>query len=673
MSRIFVYSLGFLNRPLNKMMTALGWWPRIGLPNASERVGIWGRKPVSKRGIAVARFRGAGVVSFEDGFLRSVQTGRQGAAGLSLIADDLGIYFETGQDNCLHQLILEAGGANSDELQRAENGIDTLRRNHLSKYNDFPLDPPDLPDGFVLVIDQTYNDASVSGSGADGDTFAQMLADARRDHPDTAIIIKTHPEVMAGRRAGYFGAGDVVGQTSLWVDPVSPWHLFAKAKAVYTVSSQLGMEAIFAGHKPVVYGNAFYSGWGLTADRHPKTKLNARRTAAQLFSATYLTYCAWYDPIFDRRSSFEATAQTLTAQANAMRGAQSPVICHAMRLWKRGFLKSYLFGPAGAPRFIEDAPTAIAEAKRLKGSVAVWAGKETRELNTAAKAADVPLLRVEDGFLRSAGLGAELVQPVSLVFDDLGIYYDPTRESRLERVITAAVCLPEYELQRAENLRQNIVKAGLSKYNLGGDLPEITAKSGQKIILVPGQVEDDASILKGADKVTTNLDLIHRTRALFPNDYLIYKPHPDVQKGLRKGKINAGELADTVMLDADISALLDKVDIVSTMTSLTGFEALLRGKKVICFGAPFYAGWGLTQDEGPTPPRRQARPTLAALIHATLIGYPRYWDPVTGSPCAVETVLERLATGSLGRGSGRSVRLLAKAQGLFASYAYLWR
>ena len=108
------------------------------------------------------------------------------------------------------------------------------------------------------------------------------------------------------------------------------------------------------------------------------------------------------------------------------------------------------------------------------------------------------------------------------------------------------------------------------------------------------------------------------------------------------------------------------------MTSLTGFEALIRGVKVTCLGAPFYAGWGLTNDLGKIPVRRQAQPSLEGLVHATLIDYPRYRDPISGLPCAVETVIERLANGRDAR-VGAGLRLLSKLQGLLASQSWLWR
>lgn len=110
------------------------------------------------------------------------------------------------------------------------------------------------------------------------------------------------------------------------------------------------------------------------------------------------------------------------------------------------------------------------------------------------------------------------------------------------------------------------------------------------------------------------------------------------------------------------------------MTSLTGFEALLRGVPVTTLGAPFYAGWGLTRDLGAVPARRLAgrRPSLEALVHATLVAYPRYRDPVSGRPCTVEVIADRLEAGTIPHPGLRN-RLLSKLQGLLASQAHLWR
>ena len=89
-------------------------------------------------------------------------------------------------------------------------------------------------------------------------------------------------------------------------------------------------------------------------------------------------------------------------------------------------------------------------------------------------------------------------------------------------------------------------------------------------------------------------------------------------------------------------------------------------------GVPFYAGWGLTSDRGDVPPRRRAEPTIEGLVHATLIDYPRYFDPVSRLPCPVEVVVDRLISGRLPR-AGLANRALSKLQGVFASQSHLWR
>jgi len=296
----------------------------------------------------------------------------------------------------------------------------------------------------------------------------------------------------------------------------------------------------------------------------------------------------------------------------------------------------------------------------------VWASAE------ATAAAPEGAVRVEDGFLRSRGLGANLVPPLSLVLDDLGIYYDPARESRLERLIAARETLRADQARRARALITTLTDHGLSKYNFGAPA---TALPGGHRILVPGQVEDDASIRLGAGATATNLDLLRRARAENPGAVILYKPHPDVEAGLRPGAVPPGALdglADRVVAGTDPATLLAQVAEVWTMTSLLGFEALLRGVRVTTTGAPFYAGWGLTRDLGEVPARRRARPALEGLVHAALIDYPRYRDPVTGLPCPAETVTGRLMRAEVPR-AGAANRLLAKAQGALAGHAWLWR
>jgi capsular polysaccharide export protein len=77
------------------------------------------------------------------------------------------------------------------------------------------------------------------------------------------------------------------------------------------------------------------------------------------------------------------------------------------------------------------------------------------------------------------------------------------------------------------------------------------------------------------------------------------------------------------------------------LTSLIGFEALLRGTQVVCWGQPFYAGWGLTQDRHPHA-RRTRRLALDELVAGALLRYPVYLSRVDGLNCTPEQALDEL-------------------------------
>jgi len=666
--RLFFYNGGFLvQRQLRQMLALAGWKLSLGLPGPGDAVAVWGHSPTAGRGEAVAARRGAGLVRIEDAFLRSIHPGRsRGEPPLGLLIDQTGgAHYASAAPSALEALLARHPLDDAHLLQRARDGIGLLKALNLSKYNNFDVALPAPEPGYVLVIDQTRGDASLRLGGVRESIFREMLVFAQEEHPGARIVLKTHPETQAGHRAGHYGPEDASGRITLLTDPVSPWALLEGAVAVYTVSSQLGFEAILAGHRPRVFGQPFYAGWGLTEDENPVPRRRRKLTKAQLFAAAMILAPVWYDPCRGKLCSFEQAVDQLEAEARAFREDRHGHVALGMRLWKRSPLQK-VFGREARLVFENDPVRAAAKARQAGRGLLVWAGKETPELTVAAEG--LRLARVEDGFLRSRGLGAELVPPLSLVTDTLGIYYDPSRESLLERLIAAPP--PPGGLRRAEDLVAGLIRAGVTKYNLGGALPALP--DGHRI-LVPGQVEDDASIRLGAGEVRRNLDLLQLVRTKNPGAVVIFKPHPDVEAGLRPGAIaDLQGRADAVVRHGDPAALLAEVQEVWTMTSLLGFEALLRGVPVTCLGAPFYAGWGLTTDLGPVPARRNAKVPLLQLAHAALIAYPRYTDPVTGLPCPPEVVAERLASGTVPH-PGAANRALAKLQGLFASRARLWR
>ncbi len=652
-SRLFVYNGGFLSQSrLRRILSLAGYDIRLGLPQPDDLVGVWGNSPTAHRGMGIAQKRDVPVLRVEDAFLRSLHPGRSGEAPMGLLLDRSGLHFDPSVPSDLETLLATHPLDDTALLDRARGAIARIRELHLSKYSAFDLDltPPDP--GYVLVIDQTQGDAAVTASNGDYARFREMLVIAQEENPGARILIKSHPETTAGHRKGYFSDQDLSHRISILDSPISPWSLLEGAIGVYTLSSQMGFEAILAGHKPRVFGQPFYAGWGLTQDDAPLLRRQRNLTRAQLFAAAMILYSRWYDPYNDRLCELECVLDTLEAQTRAWRQDHKGWTASGMRVWKRRHLQR-IFGQHHKVRFVAEQP------ENTKQPHMVWASRAGETLNAT---------RIEDGFLRSRGLGAELVPPLSLVTDDIGIYYDPTHPSRLEEWITTRETLRPDQRLRAERLTARLLTEGLSKYNIGHPAPDLP--TGHRI-LVPGQVEDDASIRLGTSNIRTNLDLLRAAREANPDAVLIYKPHPDVEAGLRDGKIET-DLADVIVEGTDPATLLGQVDEVWTMTSLLGFEALLRGVRVTTLGAPFYAGWGLTTDLGAVPARRGVRPSLMGLVHATLIDYPRYLDPVTGQNCPVEIAVERLAQGTSSP-TGPVNRILSKFQGALATHAHWWR
>ena len=647
--KLFYYNGGFLRQKrVRRILSMAGYELTLGLPDRGDMVAVWGQSPNQYRGQWIAKKRKAGLLRVEDAFLRSVQPGRAGDPPLGLILDRSGCHFDASYPCDLENILRHDPLKDTDLLCRAEQAIMRIRDNHISKYNAFETTQSPPAPGYVLVIDQTFGDAALRASGAGKAEFKAMLAAARREHPDANIIIKSHAETILGHRHGYFSAADATDTIRLLATPISP---------------QMGFEAILAGHTPHVFGQPFYAGWGLSKDRKPITGRTRILSRAQLFAAAMILYPIWYDPYRDRLCALEDVLDILEAQSRAWRDDHRGWVACGMRLWKRPHLQS-IFGRSKRIIFQNNLAKAHHTSTRHQRNLMVWA--------SGHQDLAFPTTRIEDGFLRSRGLGATLTPPLSLVADRLGIYYDPRAPSQLEQMIADTVTLRPDQKARAERLRQQVIGAGLTKYNAGQTAAEIT---GTRRILVPGQVEDDASILTAAGDIKTNLALLTAVRRANPDAIILYKPHPDVEAGLRLGAVpdrDAAASADRVLTNTDPGTLLTQIDEVWTMTSLLGFEALLRNKRVVTYGAPFYAGWGLTHDLGRPPTRRVARPDLLGLLYATLIAYPRYFDPVTRLPCPVEVVVDRLNESAPARHSPIN-RALSKLQGLCASRAAFWR
>jgi capsular polysaccharide export protein len=590
---------------------------------ACDMIAGWGGKPSGLRAREAAQIAGIPCLLVEDGFLRSVE--REGPP-LSLVADDIGIYHDATRASRLESLI--AAPLTSAERMRARALIGAWKAARVSKYNHARDYEGELPSSYVLVVDQTRGDASVRDGLADASSFARMLSAALAENPGSTVVVKCHPDVFTRKKVGYFDPRALEHDLRIRVI-ASDCHaarLIEAADAVYAVTSQVGFEALLCGKRTRTFGMPFYAGWGLTHDELPAPSRRASVTLEQLVHAALVKYPRYIDPETHEPCEVERVLTYLAFQRQMRTRFPAEIHAGNFSLLKRPVLRKFLAG--STVHFSSDTPRTA--------HLALW-GRASLKQRPEGR-----VIRVEDGFLRSVGLGADLVQPVSWVLDEEGIYYDGFAPSALERILQET----NFEaalVDRARRLRERIVGANLTKYNAAAARWKrpVTAKP---VILVPGQVEHDSAIRYGTPGINTNIGLLQAVRAQCPDAHVVYKPHPDVVAGLRRGGRNENDAkssCDEIVTDACIASMLAEVDEVHTLASLSGFEALLRGKRVTCYGQPFYAGWGLTTDHYPVE-RRTRRLQLDALVAGALILYPTYVSRVTGCFTTPERAVEEL-------------------------------
>ncbi|HEV7229003.1 capsular polysaccharide biosynthesis protein [Brevundimonas sp.] len=682
------------------------------LPGPDVRAVLgWGMKRSSAAGRAWSRLTGLPYISLEDGFLRSVGLGEAGTPSMSLIVDPLGAYYDASRASGIEETI--AAEPTAPERACARALMEAAVAHGLSKTNlGRPLDPSILKPGRrILIVDQTAGDASIPLGHAGPWSFARMLAAARQDEPDAQLIVKRHPAVAAGLKRGCLDLSDARDLTV--ADDVRAADLLDAVDAVYVVTSGLGFEALWRRLPVRVFGAPFYAGWELTQDDVTPPRRGVPRSIEDVVHAAMIAHCRWVDPVtgeactpeegVDRLAALTRRARRLEGRWHAV-GFTPPKRAAVLRLMnsppalplpageglrlaersdapaerERGYratrvaaeplslsrfqsLRSWTLKPSPAGRgirFHPSAASALSAAASDGGRVLVWAGREPEGLAWQAQAAGVALWRMEDGFLRSRGLGSDFTPALSAVLDGTGVHYDPSAPSDLETLIQRGVSAADRA--RGARLRQRIVAAGLSKYNLGG-APTPDWPTDRERILVLGQVEDDRSVVLGCDTIRTNAALLAEVRRRNPDAFLVWRDHPDVRAGNRVGALphEAAALADARADDLDVIACLEAADAVAVMTSTAGFEALMRGKRVLTFGRPFYAGWGLTEDALPIP-RRTARPTVDDLVAAALILHPLYVAP-NGVPCEAEDVVAALEAAPEPRRRSRIMRALTTA------------
>ncbi len=590
----------------------------------------WGLRPSGRAARAAARRSGGGLLLLEDAFVRSLRPGNGGPV-YGIIADSQGMHYAADGESDLLDFLDTGGKSGWLRDGTGEDPVEMMARfrdTGASKYNWFPgefRDEPPSGEPGILLIDQSRGDASLRFGGLAVADFGRMLRDALDTSAGSPIYVRAHPDHVFRKKHSCFPAELLRHpRVTLLAPDLSPAQCFSRCHTVVVGSSLMGMEALIHGKKVVTYGVPFFAGRGLTEDRGGDMPVRRAASLATVFDAAYLRYSHYFDPDTREPCGLARILGHLALQKEMFRRNRGKSITAGFSPWKRGIVPHYLRSPAGEVGHLAEIPDAAAfpDARLL-----VWGRKA--EIPPAWRGRAV---RVEDGFVRSKGLGAAFNFPYSWVLDRSGIYFDGGAPSDLEEIYHKD--FTESDLATASELIRVLREMRLTKYNLAGGRVSLdqAADAGRKVILVPGQVEADASIQFGSPEVKSNLDLLRRVRAAEPDAYLIFKAHPDLVAGARHGDVmpgGYGEIADLAVTSGNVLDWLELCDEVHTMTSTVGFEALVRQTPVVTYGMPFYAGWGLTTDRLPCP-RRTRRLTLEELVSGALVKYPRYLNPATG-------------------------------------------
>lgn len=541
---------------------------------------------------------------------------------------------------------------NQDYIQQNLDDSSLLIRkivsNKITKFNktNQPQFVPTQSAAPILLIDQTFRDKSITVNGHGEKEFQKMYEQAIRlakeQYNGAKIYIKTYPK---GR--GYLQEITKKSEVIFLNDDHNIYDILQHVDEVFTVSSQVGFEALLAGKKVRTFGAPFYAGYGLTND---DIKINRpKRTLEEVFYASYVKACKYC--IAQTECSLNEILDVILEHKRLIDidNQVERYFFYGIPLWKMPHVASFLFKKNLRMIRVKDKKALERNVPTPKDAVVVWGFKgECESLLNYTENHNIPIITFEDGFIRSLGLGSDFITPYSLVMDRYGIYYNPQQISELEVVLSNFTITPEQKA-RVQNLCNILVQNKVTKYNVGTKdnverLQEIKqSANGRKIILITGQVSDDMSLIKGGIMISDCRTLTEKVRQENPDAFIIYKHHPDVIVNNRKGYISSHILrkyVDVILKDINIVDVIQISDEVHTITSLAGFEALLHGKKVVHYGLPFYGGYGFTENKSSIHTRKMI--DFDTFCYVTFFLYPRYAVPNVGIALTPEVIVKTL-------------------------------
>lgn len=489
----------------------------------------------------------------------------------------------------------------------------------------------------VLVIGEHDGGPGVVSAGRPAMAAVDLVRLAMQENPGAEVLYRPAP----GKAGSPDGLCPVVPTDAPLAD------ILRSVGRVYAVAAPEGLLAALCGAPVTVLGTPFYAGWGFTEDRQPLPRRTRRLTPLQVFAGAYLLHARYFDPDTGSETTLERVAPT--ASIPSVRTAAMPTTAAATPVPVR---RTVILAGSGVNKglatiFAEDETVWLDPAdsalettlvRRLKGVTSGrvvlptdLAGSKQRTARRIAQAQGAAVVYLEAGFLRGAD---RVAPPVSWLIDPMAPHWDGRVETRLEWLLANHDFEADSDLMaRAAALKARLLDAALTRTNDLEPVADLAAVYGPKQVprvLVLGALGGMESNAGANPRSFSNLDLVQIALREHPSAQIVYRPHPlGGERERAETAVIARACPDVAIPHAlpPLPQALETVDRVITVASLGGFEATLRGIPVTTFGAPFYAGWGATDDRA-APARRVRRLTLDQVFAAAYLLYPRYVDPL---------------------------------------------
>jgi capsular polysaccharide export protein len=370
-------------------------------PKGLKAISGIGYKRSSDHARVLCQRWGIPYIALEDGFLRSSSLGVEGDTPMSMVVDPIGIHYLADRPSLLENILQQPQLLTTQEMSTAAQLIALMRSSGIGKYNN----APDLSDDdslgrevpLILVVDQTWGDFSIPGGGLCEADFIRMLDTALAENPGADVRVRIHPDCLSGHKKSCLLEAATARGVPLESRHVSWASLARRAARVYIATSQAGLEALIQGVPVTCFGLPFYAGWGLTDDRMPIPRRQARPTLEQLVAAAYIRYCRYVDPLTDQRCDVLTVARQLARQKQQDSQFAGALTVLGVPRRRQPAIRTLLDSRWGSVKFAHNSADLMTTVAREDGKVLVWSAHEPHDLSSRATAQGVPLWRISPG------------------------------------------------------------------------------------------------------------------------------------------------------------------------------------------------------------------------------------------------------------------------------------